>query len=359
LVQELHNEDSAFLADYLHAEYCGNVFASDYLGDTNSIIGNSQRVKFIGVHNQINGHGSQVYPLSGAVPVLKPNKVCPGYSAISYRGADYRLVFMTFGYEAIPDNPGLFTSRDTLLARILSYLSPWVNPVCVDGDGDGYGDPGYSENVCFVDNCPLISNPEQEDLDHDHVGNVCDNCPTKANTDQVDSDGDGYGDVCDNCPNISNIDQLDRDGDGVGDICDNCPDAPNPSQTDIDGDGLADGCDPCTDTDGDGYGNPGYPANECLTDNCPEVSNPDQVDYDKDGKGDVCDNNCGDADGNGRINLLDVSYLINYLYRSGPCPNPLYMSDANGDDKINLLDVSYIINYLYRGGPATTCRYAP
>ena len=48
--------------------------------------------------------------------------------------------------------------------------------VCTDdGDGDGFNDT--------VDNCPFISNPDQEDYDLDDIGDVCDS---------VDSDGDGY-----------------------------------------------------------------------------------------------------------------------------------------------------------------------
>jgi len=28
--------------------------------------------------------------------------------------------------------------------------------------------------------------------------------------------------------------------------------------------------------------------------------------------------NCGDVDNSGTINILDVTYLINYLYKTGP-----------------------------------------
>ena len=38
-----------------------------------------------------------------------------------------------------------------------------------------------------------------------------------------DSDGDGISDIDDNCPNVSNTDQNDSDSDGLGDVCDNCP----------------------------------------------------------------------------------------------------------------------------------------
>jgi Tol biopolymer transport system component len=64
---------------------------------------------------------------------------------------------------------------------------------------------------------------------------------------------------------------------------------------------------------------------------------------------------CGDADGNGKINLLDISYVINYLYRSGPPPNPMAAGDVNNSGKVNLLDISYTINYLYRSGRKPAC----
>lgn len=70
---------------------------------------------------------------------------------------------------------------------------------------------------------------------------------------------------------------------------DNCPSVYNPDQEDGDGDDIGDSCDTCTDSDGDGYGNPGFPYNTCDLDNCPEAYNPDQEDFDGDDLGDSCD----------------------------------------------------------------------
>jgi hypothetical protein len=84
-------------------------------------------------------------------------------------------------------------------------------------------------------------------------------------------------------------DSVDSDGDGIKDLCDNCPGVGNPDQSDHDNDQLGDACDDCTDTDGDGFGNPGFPANTCPDDNCPLGYNPDQIDTDGDGIGDACD----------------------------------------------------------------------
>jgi hypothetical protein len=68
-----------------------------------------------------------------------------------------------------------------------------------------------------------------------------------------------------------------------------------------------------------------------------------------------CDFVCGDVNADGRINLLDVSFVINYIYRGGPAPDPIAMADVDHSGKIDLLDVSYIVNYLYRDGPAPSC----
>ncbi len=159
-----------------------------------------------------------------------------------------------------------------------------------DSDADGIQDD--------ADNCPQIANGIQADGDGDWVGDACDNCLGIANFDQADADADGLGDACDNCPLVPNLNQADADADGVGDLCDNCASVPNPSQLDADRDGIGDACDTCTDTDGDGFGNPGYPVNTCPTDNCPATANPSQADADHDGVGDACDP-CTDTDGDG------------------------------------------------------------
>nr|MBN2277973.1 hypothetical protein [candidate division Zixibacteria bacterium] len=60
----------------------------------------------------------------------------------------------------------------------------------------------------------------------------------------------------------------------------------------------------------------------------------------------------GDANGSGSVNILDATYLINYLYKSGPAPIPARAGDANCNGATNILDATYLINYLYKSGPA-------
>jgi len=59
----------------------------------------------------------------------------------------------------------------------------------------------------------------------------------------------------------------------------------------------------------------------------------------------------GDINADGVIDVGDVVYLINYLYRSGPAPSPLPLADVNSDGVVDIGDVVYLINYLFRGGP--------
>lgn len=68
-----------------------------------------------------------------------------------------------------------------------------------------------------------------------------------------------------------------------------------------------------------------------------------------------CCNVPGDANNNGTVNILDITYLIAYLYQGGPPPPCMYEGDANGNCAINILDITYLIAYLYQSGPAPVC----
>ncbi len=62
--------------------------------------------------------------------------------------------------------------------------------------------------------------------------------------------------------------------------------------------------------------------------------------------------NCGDANNNAVLNILDITYLIAYLYKSGPNPIPYdCVGDPNGTGNVNILDITYLIAYLYKSGP--------
>ncbi|MBN2723024.1 MAG: thrombospondin type 3 repeat-containing protein [Deltaproteobacteria bacterium] len=120
---------------------------------------------------------------------------------------------------------------------------PYAEPSCIparvdqftglpstnDMDGDGINDD--------VDNCPTVFNPirpmdngVQSDVDNDGEGDECDPCPTDPDNDTCtfnpnDMDNDGIPNSADNCPFVSNPNQEDGDGDLIGDVCDACPEA--------------------------------------------------------------------------------------------------------------------------------------
>lgn len=58
--------------------------------------------------------------------------------------------------------------------------------------------------VLWQDNCVLVPNVNQRNIDQDDFGDACDNCRLIKNDDQRDTDGDGRGDECD--------DDIDGDG---------------------------------------------------------------------------------------------------------------------------------------------------
>jgi len=60
----------------------------------------------------------------------------------------------------------------------------------------------------------------------------------------------------------------------------------------------------------------------------------------------------GDPTWDGVIDLADVVFLINYLYKGGPAPDPLETGDVTCNGEVSLDDVIFLINYLYRDGPA-------
>jgi hypothetical protein len=64
---------------------------------------------------------------------------------------------------------------------------------------------------------------------------------------------------------------------------------------------------------------------------------------------------CGDPDNSGAINILDVTFLISYLYKDGPAPEFPNSADVNNSGDVNLLDITYIIAFLYQGGPEPDC----
>jgi hypothetical protein len=159
----------------------------------------------------------------------------------------------------------------------------------------------------------------------------------------LDADGDGYNHDSDNCRLVANPTQADLDGDGIGDACDDDIDGDglsnvqeaalgtDPRKADTDGDGLTDGQEVnvyhtnplLADTDGDGLTD-GQEVNVYLTD--PTVSN----------KGDLAPKNAPD----GVINTADLMMLVRFVEGlDAPTSRDITLGDMNGDNVLDIRDV--------------------
>ena len=64
----------------------------------------------------------------------------------------------------------------------------------------------------------------------------------------------------------------------------------------------------------------------------------------------------GDCNNDGTIDVGDIVYLVNYLYKNGSAPDPLQLGNCNCDATVDLGDVVYLINYLFKqGSPPGGC----
>ena len=66
-----------------------------------------------------------------------------------------------------------------------------------------------------------------------------------------------------------------------------------------------------------------------------------------------CIGTSGDVNGDGtNANILDLTYLVDRIFRGGPPANCPEEADVNGDGNIsNILDLTYLVDRIFRGGP--------
>ncbi len=61
---------------------------------------------------------------------------------------------------------------------------------------------------------------------------------------------------------------------------------------------------------------------------------------------------CGDVNASGSMDIADVVYLVNYIFASGPAPDPIESADVNCTGSVDISDVVYMVNYIFAAGPA-------
>jgi hypothetical protein len=61
----------------------------------------------------------------------------------------------------------------------------------------------------------------------------------------------------------------------------------------------------------------------------------------------------GDVQEDGQIDIVDIVYLVSYLFRAGPAPLPVPISaDVQCDGNVTVADVVYLVNYVLKAGAA-------
>ena len=174
----------------------------------------------------------------------------------------------------------------------------WWGPVVI---------PDWDGPHCFQIACEPDST---DDDDNDGVTGSCDNCPEHYNPQQENTDGDHLGDLCDDCPNdVSN----DYDEDGVCGDVDNCPTVYNPDQTDTDEDDIGDAC--------------------AAMFMCVGI------------RGNV------DADHSDEINISDLVFLVDFMFIHGPAPPVFEEADMDATGEIDIADLVLLVEYMFTGGP--------
>lgn len=64
---------------------------------------------------------------------------------------------------------------------------------------------------------------------------------------------------------------------------------------------------------------------------------------------------CGDMTGDQVLTSSDVIFLVNYIFKGGPAPNPAIEADMNNNGVVNSSDIVFLVNHVFKAGPPPPC----
>ncbi len=154
------------------------------------------------------------------------------YSFLNKGACDYQLnasAAVTFGTAChtsgltLPPATGIPSASFRIALSRLEVRGAARPDLSAAADPDGDGIPNGT------DNCPIVSNPDQADvnptLNAIASGDACSDHDTSGSPTIPDQDQDGVPDTLDNClwypspPPPGQVVPADSDGDGIGDVC--------------------------------------------------------------------------------------------------------------------------------------------
>jgi hypothetical protein len=406
IAAQVNNEDQDFLHNYLKCQYVSSTYMPILASASGGqIFGEADSVLIFGsggADNQTNL--DQVEAINGGIGEMN-YRAMPTFGAVSYSG-DYRTLFFSYGFEAIIKGSSRWTDRDTIYAAVLDFLgvqtpgaAPTVSGLMVTA-GDqthvtdhtpditwAFSDQGTNPQVTFQ--VQATSDKFWQIIDLWDSG-PCSGSECMALYDGLDlQDGEEYyirvraanasywsewqsGQFrMNSVPTPTNLTP-----DNMVRINDISPELSHSTCNDAEGDSLTYAYEVYDDSlmtilllsmDNQPRG-----VGDITSWIVPMELPTDEDYYWRVRSSDLCEAGewselasffvtsyvCGDANADDQVNVGDAVFVINYVFKSGPGPDPIEAGDANCDDQCNVGDAVYVINFVFKSG-AAPCAECP